>query len=68
VFISLSITYRTDVNSGIEMETVCSFRMLANAYHNVWNHKKEDYNVNKLLTRKSVCEVFGKILHHEEIS
>jgi hypothetical protein len=52
----MRITDRIDENSVMEMETVCSI--------NVWNYKQGD-NLNKLITRKSLCKVFGEILHHE---
>jgi len=55
----LRITDRIDENSVMEMETVCSFY--------VWNYKQGN-NLNKLLTRKSLCKVFGEILHHKRRS
>jgi len=65
MLIPLRITDRIDENSVMEMETACSFKMLVNSYHSLWNHKQGDYNLNKLLTLKSVCNVFGEIIHRE---
>jgi len=50
VLIPLRITDRINENSVMVMETVCSFKMLVNSYHNIRNLKQGDYNMNKLLT------------------
>jgi len=42
VLIPLRITDRIDEISVMEIETVCSFKMLVNSYHNVCNHKQGD--------------------------
>jgi hypothetical protein len=67
VYIPLNITDKKDVNSGMEMAKVYSFKILVNVYHSVWNRTQGDHNMNmnKLLTGTTVRKVFRKILHHE---
>ena len=67
--IPLRVTDRIDENSLMGMETACSFKMLVNSYHSVWDHKQGDYNLNEQLARKTVRKVFLERLYtvNEEV-
>lgn len=64
----MCITAKIDVNSVMETETKCFFKMSISACQNICNYKQGDNNMQKLITRKSVRKVLHKILLHEERS